>query len=67
MNDMTRETEDDKKPKKPKQSGRRSDRLAAALRENLRRRKAQERQRGAPPAPAQPAKANPAPHDDKIG
>jgi hypothetical protein len=35
---------DDKKPNK---KGRRSDRLAAALRENLRRRKAQERQRSA--------------------
>ena len=62
---MTRET-DDTKPKKPKQSGRRSDRLAAALRENLRRRKAQERQRAAPLAAAPAAKADPAAHDDEI-
>jgi hypothetical protein len=37
---MTRASDDDKKRKK-------TSRLAAALRENLRRRKAQERQRGA--------------------
>ena len=53
---MARIDEDDKKPKKPKepkQSGGRSARLAAALRENLRRRKAQERRRGAPtPGPS---------------
>ena len=42
---MTRKAEDGKKPTK---SGDRSTRLAAALRENLRRRKAQERQRSAP-------------------
>ena len=42
---MTRKAEDGKKPTK---SGGRSTRLAAALRENLRRRKAQERQRSAP-------------------
>jgi hypothetical protein len=36
---------DDKDDKKHNKKGRRSDRLAAALRENLRRRKAQERQR----------------------
>jgi hypothetical protein len=48
--------DDDKKPKKPKQPGGRNARLAAALRENLRRRKSQERQRGVPdsPAPAKP-------------
>ena len=45
---MTQAGDDGKKPKKTKQSGGRSARLAAALRENLRRRKAQERQRGAP-------------------
>ena len=45
---MARKLEDDTKPKKPKQSGGRSARLAAALRENLRRRKTQERQRSAP-------------------
>jgi hypothetical protein len=42
---MTRKREDDKQPKKP--TGRNA-RLAAALRENLRRRKAQERRRNAP-------------------
>jgi hypothetical protein len=61
---MTRGNEDGKNPKKPKQSGGRSTRLAIALRENLRRRKAQERQRGAPPTPAPRIKAAPAPHDD---
>ncbi len=45
---MTRMGNNDKKPKK---AGSRSKRLAAALRENLLRRKAQERQRGAPSAP----------------
>jgi len=44
---MTQASDDGKKPKKPKQPGGRSARLAAALRENLRRRKLQERQRGA--------------------
>ena len=42
---MTRSGDNDKKPRK---SGARAARLAAALRENLRRRKAQERQRTAP-------------------
>jgi hypothetical protein len=42
---MVRKREDNKQVKKP--AGREA-RLAAALRENLRRRKAQERQRGAP-------------------
>jgi metal-responsive CopG/Arc/MetJ family transcriptional regulator len=41
---MARKPETDAKAKKPS----RSERLAAALRENLRRRKAQERQRSAP-------------------
>jgi hypothetical protein len=47
---MTGASGDDRKAKK-------TGRLAAALRENLRRRKAQERQREAPPAPkaGQPA------------
>ena len=40
---MTRTDDNDKKPKK---AASRSKRLAAALRENLRRRKAQERGRG---------------------
>jgi hypothetical protein len=42
---MTSKREDGKQPKKPAS---RNARLAAALRENLRRRKAQERQRNAP-------------------
>jgi hypothetical protein len=41
---MTKAGDNDRKPNK---KGGRSDRLAAALRQNLRRRKAQERQRGA--------------------
>jgi hypothetical protein len=41
---MTKAGDNDAKPDK---KGRRSDRLAVALRENLRRRKAQIRQRGA--------------------
>ncbi len=51
---MTRAGED---AKKLKNSGSRSERLAAALRENLRRRKAQVRQRKAPETPA-PRDAN---------
>jgi hypothetical protein len=48
---------------KAKQKGGRSERLAAALRENLRRRKAQVRRRDAQTAPeSRPA----APRDDKI-
>ncbi len=43
---MARKPGDDKHPKKPADA--RAARLAAALRENLRRRKAQERQRSAP-------------------
>jgi hypothetical protein len=46
-----------KKPKKPTQQ----ERLAAALRENLKRRKAQQRNRGAQPAAAEPAEP-PNPH-----
>jgi hypothetical protein len=46
---MTRVGENDKKAKK---SGGRSQRLAAALRENLRRRKAQDRGRGRSLRPA---------------
>lgn len=53
-----------KNHQKPDKSGGRSERLAAALRENLRRRKAQERQRGAPESRP---KSAPAPHDDKGG
>jgi len=47
----------------PKKNGKRSERLALALRENLRRRKAQERARGAPPS-AEPAKKRD-PHDGR--
>jgi hypothetical protein len=47
---------------KTKPSGGRGARLAAALRENLRRRKAQERSRGAPETPES---RSPAPRDDK--
>jgi hypothetical protein len=42
---MTKPDDNDKKPNK---KGSRTDRLAAALRQNLRRRKAQVRQRAAP-------------------
>ena len=55
---MTRASEDDRKAKK-------TGRLAAALRENLRRRKAQDRGRGAEPAPGARTKPAPEPHDDK--
>jgi hypothetical protein len=47
--------------KKPAKSGGRSQRLAAALRENLRRRKAQERAR----APSPGSRPAPVPHGDK--
>jgi hypothetical protein len=53
---MTHVGDNGKNPKKPKQPSRRSHRLAAALRENLRRRKAQDRQRGALSAPEPSAK-----------
>jgi hypothetical protein len=43
---MARKSEDNKQPGKPADA--RAARLAAALRENLRRRKAQERQRKSP-------------------
>ena len=55
---MTRAGDDGK----TKPSGGRAERLAAALRENLRWRKAQERRRRARQAPEARA---PAPHDDK--
>ncbi|HEY5217344.1 MAG TPA: hypothetical protein VIJ17_10695 [Pseudolabrys sp.] len=61
---MTRSSDNDKKPRK---SGARAARLAAALRENLRRRKAQERGRGAEPAPDARSGPAQAPHDDKNG
>ena len=52
--------------KNEKQSGRRSERLAAALRENLRRRKAQERGRG-PSAPGVPQGKDQVPENDRNG
>jgi hypothetical protein len=52
---MTRADEGDKKPKK---SGGRNARLAAVLRENLRRRKVQERRRDAPVTRVKPAVAD---------
>jgi hypothetical protein len=57
---MARTDEDRRKAGK---SGSRDERLAAALRENLRRRKAQERSRAPEPRKKQP----PAPPDDKGG
>jgi hypothetical protein len=51
--------------KKSGKSGGRDDRLAAALRENLRRRKAQERARASAPAPAVPEKSDQAREDDE--
>ena len=57
---MTRIGGNDKKPVKSS----RNQRLAAALRENLRRRKAQERGRDAPSPEARPA---PGARDDKSG
>jgi hypothetical protein len=55
---MTRAGDDEK----TKPSGSRAERLAVALRENLRRRKAQERERRAREAPEA---RGPAPRDDK--
>jgi hypothetical protein len=49
---MTRPKDQDKTKKPPGKPGGRDARLAAALRENLRRRKAQERGRDAPGAEA---------------
>jgi hypothetical protein len=60
---MTRLGDNDKKPKK---TGSRSARLAAALRVNLHRRKAQERRRGEESAPGEPIRPGPAPNDDKA-
>jgi len=47
-----------------KKDGNRTARLAGALRENLRRRKAQERARNAPAATDAPEKPGPVPGDD---
>ena len=52
---------DQQKPEKPVG---RDQRLAAALRENLRRRKAQERGRDASEPASPPSKPNPAPDDE---
>jgi hypothetical protein len=60
---MTRGNETGKKLKK---TDARSARLAAALRVNLHRRKAQERRRGEESAPADLTKPSPAPNDDKT-
>lgn len=49
-----------------KKSGNREGRLAAALRENLRRRKAQERGRSAPSATESPKKPGWAPREGPI-
>jgi hypothetical protein len=57
---MARAGEDNRAPKK---SGGRDKRLKAALRENLRRRKAQERRRRAPESRPKP---DPTPQDDKA-
>jgi hypothetical protein len=54
---MTRSTTDSER----KKNGNRATRLAKALRENLRRRKAQERARTAPPATDKPEKPRPVP------
>ena len=47
-----------------KKNGSRAARLAGALRENLRRRKAQERARSAPVATDRPEKPGPVPDDE---
>jgi hypothetical protein len=54
------------KDRKTKKSGNRSDRLAGALRENLRRRKAQERARGESEATGTAQKPEPARRDDPV-
>jgi hypothetical protein len=54
------------KGKSAKKSGSRDARLAAALRENLRRRKAQERARGPSPGADSSKKLSPTPHNDRI-
>ncbi|HEY2755389.1 MAG TPA: hypothetical protein VGJ01_06550 [Pseudolabrys sp.] len=51
--------------KKSGKSGGRDDRLAAALRENLRRRKAQERARASAPAPVTSEKPDQEEEDDE--
>jgi hypothetical protein len=51
--------------KKSGKSGGRDDRLAAALRENLRRRKAQERARASAPAPVTSEKPDQEQEDDE--
>ena len=60
---MTRGNETGKNSRK---TDARSARLAAALRANLRRRKAQERGRGEESAPGEPTRPGPAPNDDKA-
>jgi hypothetical protein len=60
---MTRSRIDSDKPKK---SSGRSQRLAMELRENLRRRKAQERGRATPPGSGEPRKPGVASRDDRV-
>jgi hypothetical protein len=64
-NAMTRAGGNDRKSGKSGGGGR-GERLAAALRENLRRRKAQERGRGAQNTPEPRAKPGLAPRDDQT-
>ena len=59
---MTRGNEPGKNTRK---TDARSARLAAALRVNLHRRKAQERRRGAESAPGEPTMPGPVPSNDK--
>jgi hypothetical protein len=54
------------KDSETKKSGNRSERLAGALRENLRRRKAQERARGESQATGTAQKPEPARRDDPV-
>ena len=64
---MTRPGKDrDKTKSRPNKPAGRDERLAAALRENLRRRKAQERERGAPAGADAPVKPGRAPDDERI-
>ena len=63
--DNDRLTPMDQNGKKSSKSGSRDKRLAAALRENLRRRKAQERARAEAPASGTDAKPDQAAEDDE--
>ena len=61
LGDKCRAMKSGKDQQKPEKPAGRDQRLAAALRENLRRRKAQERGRGASEPASPPSKPNPAP------